>query len=420
MNDAAASDLFRNEVMEARRTRLQGEVLLTRPLKAHLVIILLAVLVVSSAAWIGLGRYSRIEAAKGIVETDAPSAKVVALRPGIVRALEVRDGQRVTKGQTLAVVQLEQEYAQGSTVSEEGLTALAAQHELALSQMSIARTRASGERATLQAVVDGSTRQQIDLAKQIALQRELVQSLEVAIKRISPIAERGFVPQVEIDRRRIELISARQALSRLLQQNTSLAAEALRANKQMRQLRAEMEGQIASARSTVEGLRLQSSQLRGGRTYVLTAANDGIVTAIQTAIGKVVDGSVPLMTLMPEDAVVHVDLYAPSRAIGLVRSGQEVRLLYDAFPFERFGSQRGTISEISRIALDPREIAAPLRTEEAVYRVRVRPDSQTVTAFGEQVPLQPGMTLSANIVLERRSFLDWLLEPIRAVMRRDR
>jgi membrane fusion protein len=68
--------------------------------------------------------------------------------------------------------------------------------------------------------------------------------------------------------------------------------------------------------------------------------------------------------------------------------------------------------------LDPRDLDVPLKLEEPVYRVEVTLDRQSVDAFGDRLSLQPGMTLRANIVLERRSFLDWLLSPLHAVVNR--
>lgn len=102
-----------------------------------------------------------------------------------------------------------------------------------------------------------------------------------------------------------------------------------------------------------------------------------------------------------------------------IRPGQEVRLLYDAFPYQRFGSFGGRVTRISRVVIDPRQLAAPLEVEEPVYRIEVAPDAQAVTGFGERLPLQLGMTLTANLILDRRSFLDWLLTPLNAVLRRN-
>lgn len=115
---------------------------------------------------------------------------------------------------------------------------------------------------------------------------------------------------------------------------------------------------------------------------------------------------------------MQATLFAPSRAIGMARPGQEVRLMYDAFPYQRFGSFSGRIVAISRAVLAPDEVDAPVKLQEPVYEIHVALDRQHVEAFGQALALQPGMTLNADVVLDRRSFLDWLLEPIRAVRNR--
>jgi membrane fusion protein len=123
------------------------------------------------------------------------------------------------------------------------------------------------------------------------------------------------------------------------------------------------------------------------------------------------------MVIIPVDTELRAELYAPTRAIGFVREGQETRILYDAFPYQRFGSFGGRVASISRTVIDPRESEVPLRLEEPVYRIQVALDRQDLEARG--VPLQPGMTLNANIILERQSFLGWLLKPLNAVLRRN-
>jgi membrane fusion protein len=126
----------------------------------------------------------------------------------------------------------------------------------------------------------------------------------------------------------------------------------------------------------------------------------------------------PMMIIIPEGSRLHAEIYAPTRAIGFVKPGQEVRLLYEAFPYQRFGSFQGKVTRVSRTVIDPRELTAPLKAEEPVYRIEVALDRQSVEAFGDRLALQPGMTLSANLILDRRSFLDWLLQPLNAVMMR--
>ena len=418
MTDQAS--LFREEVLEAQRMRLQGEVLLSRPLRAHAVIALLTLTMVALAIWVATGRYARTEPAKGILVTDAATAKIIALHPGVITRLAVADGQAVRAGQMLATVQVDQANAEGGRATQESLDAVEAQQRMTAQQITAARDRARGERAALVATITSSREQYTDVTNQIAIQKQVVATQQAAFDRFGPVAAKGFITQTDMDRRQQELLTARQELARLQQQLTNLRADQAKATAELSQTDAEEEAQATAARSSAEGFRAQQAQLRGQQAYQLTAPMSGVVTALQTGLGRTVDASVPLMTIVPPRAALHAELYAPSRAIGFVRPGEEVRLLYDAFPYQRFGSFKGRIQAVSRVALDPRQIDAPFKLDEPVYRVSVVPAEQAVNGYGERVRLQPGMTLEANIVLERRSFLQWLLEPLNAVMKRDR
>ena len=67
---AKPSPLFRREVAEARRVRLEGEILLTQPLRTHILVLLLAGIVLALGTWVSLGTYTRSETARGILVTD--------------------------------------------------------------------------------------------------------------------------------------------------------------------------------------------------------------------------------------------------------------------------------------------------------------------------------------------------------------
>jgi membrane fusion protein len=103
-----SQSLFRPEVAAARRQRLEGEILLSQPLRAHLLTLALLGIAAVLAAWVALGTYTRSELARGLLVTDRPSIKIVALRPGQVAGLHVVDGQRVRAGQKLATILVEQ------------------------------------------------------------------------------------------------------------------------------------------------------------------------------------------------------------------------------------------------------------------------------------------------------------------------
>jgi membrane fusion protein len=61
------------------------------------------------------------------------------------------------------------------------------------------------------------------------------------------------------------------------------------------------------------------------------------------------------------------------------------------------------------------DISVPLSLKEPVYRVSVSLDRPDVDAYGARIPVQPGMLLRADIILERRTLIDWLLDPLKSV-----
>src|SRR5262249_3673888 len=97
----------------------------------------------------------------------------------------------------------------------------------------------------------------------------------------------------------------------------------------------------------------------------------------------------------------------------------EVRLMLQAFPHERFGAVGGRVTTISSTVLAPTELSIPgVDLKEPVFRVRADLASDHVRAYGQSIPMQPGMLLSADVVFDHRSLLQWLFDPLFAVARR--
>lgn len=112
------------------------------------------------------------------------------------------------------------------------------------------------------------------------------------------------------------------------------------------------------------------------------------------------------------DARLQARLLVPSRAIGSVHVGDAVRLRYQAFPYQRYGSFAGAITEISKTLLAPADRDGPVTASEPVYRVTVALERQTLVAGGTTWPLQAGMQLDADVPLARRRLIEWMFEPL--------
>jgi membrane fusion protein len=109
-------------------------------------------------------------------------------------------------------------------------------------------------------------------------------------------------------------------------------------------------------------------------------------------------------------------LFAPSSAVGFLRSQQAVMLRFDAFPYQKFGLQTGHVLQVARSPLQATELASlPLQggaANEPLYRITVALDRQDVAAYGEAQPLSPGMQLEGDVQLDRRRLIEWIFEPV--------
>ena len=368
--------------------------------------------------WILGGSYSRIENVHGILVTDQPTAKIYAPAAGVVTELLVKEGSLARKGDRIAIISLDRRVSSGASVAGESLEALDVRRRIGDQQIALGRARERNERARLSVAFGTAEDQAASLRAQLSMQKDMVESNQTLFEQTSKLVERGIISKVEYERKRQALIAARQTFASLEQQLAAKISEAAQARGQMNALAVESARDEADLQAGQQSLVQQRAQLEGQRSYIVTAPIAGRVTAVQVASGRTANVNVPMMVIVPEGAALKAELYAPSRAIGFVHPGQETRVLFDAFPYQRFGSYRGRIQSVSRIVIDPRETDLPLKLEEPAYRITVMLDRQTVDAYGEKTSLQPGMTLNANIVLERQSFLDWLLKPIKAVRNR--
>lgn len=410
--------LFRAEVMAARSARLQGDVMISSSMPAAVIAGFIAAVAAGGLFFIANASYARTEMVAGNVTSLSPLAKVVAPRPGLVTDLLVSEGDVVRAGQPLARIRLEQTSTSGIAPASAGMAALAEQAVLARERLALEPVRIAAERRRLQAQMAGATAQLAEVERQLGLQEEMIASTRVAVDQAETLIAKGFSTRSEIERRRQAWLSAEQGRRQLLQAREGLKAQRATAEAELLRLPVESAGAVAQLKGNVAQLAMASAQQAGEQGYQVTAPIAGRVTAVQTAPGRFADGRVPLMTIVPPGAEMRAELYAPSRAMGFVVPGQDVRLMYDAFPYQRFGSFGGKVEQGSRTVIGPGEIDAPLRIETPVYRVRVKLSEQAVKAYGVTAPLQPGMTLTASIVLERRSFSDWILDPVRAVRNR--
>lgn len=407
--------MFRQEAIERHRDKATGSVAIAVPVSWNVISYLIFGGLLVATLFLSLASYSRVETALGTVTPDKGISTILPTRTGTVVELAVTEGQRVEAGDLLAQIRTEEDSGQDLSSAQQIEQAIARQDASLASQIDAANAAASAQQSQLVAQQAGLRSEIGQIQSQITIQQNLIETAQTDLDRAQQVAERGFISQRDLQIREETLLARQQGLSQLnqsLSAKRSALAESERSSAQIAAQARATGANLAAARAQVGQ---QAASTAGSRSYAIRAPIEGTVTALTARIGQPANSQTPLMTIVPAGAELQAELAVPSSAIGFVEAGQEVSLAIDAFPYQRFGTVKGEVLTVAESALSQQGANGAVV---AVYPVRVKLDADAVTAFGRSEPLVSGMTLSARIVTEKQSLLQWLFEPLYAVRRR--
>jgi membrane fusion protein len=219
---------------------------------------------------------------------------------------------------------------------------------------------------------------------------------------------RGFLSDEQWAMREAELLEQRSALEALERESAKLVRLTAELDEQLETLAPRYANAIAELERALASSDVELAENEARRATALTAPQPGTVTGFTAEPGQPVQLGAVLARIVPVEPTLIAELFAPSRAVGFVAAGDDVRLRYAAFPYQKFGHARGTVVAVSATTV----AADTARGGEPLYRVAVALDAQTVTAYGVQRPLLAGMSVEADVLLERRRLYEWVLEPL--------
>ena len=398
--------LFRQEAIDAQREKYLGGTSLARPV-AYWVYTLLAagvaLVLLSVAVW---GEYTRRERVEGSLALDAGAARVLIPEAGRVAELLVKEGDPVEAGAPIATIA----YDRGS--AEASATELASRRTLLQREQEQVRELGEQQAAQLRKRITDLQGELAQADREIKLQETRVRSAREQAARYQQLAGDKFVSELLVKQKQDEVTEQEIKLQALARSRLQTERDLSAARLEEPALKLRSRTQIGQVSRQLSELQENLATAEAQRSTVIRAPVSGVVTNIAVSAGQSAAANTPLATVVPVGSALHAELLVPSRAIGFITQGQEVVLRYEPFPHERFGQYRGKVAEISRNVWSPGERLGPITVKEPVYRVQVTLERQTVSALGREVALRPGMLVNADILLERRTILEWLFEPV--------
>lgn len=376
-----------------------------------------------------------IVTAKGRLVNPLPNLVVQPLETAIIQKILVRTGQVVKKGEALATLdptftqadksQLRTRFDSLETQARRLEAELLGQDGKAdpadpdaVLQGQISRERRANFRAQLdkleenvarvRASLDTNRRDQVVLGARVRSVRELEAMQEKLVAQQYGARMRLLEAQdkrLEVER---ELNLARNREKELTSELAALVAEKAAFGKGWRQKMMEDLLAVRRERDSV-GEQLAKADLRS-KLVTLVAPSDAVVLEIaKLSQGSVVREAESMFTLVPLVADLEAEVQVDAIDVGYIKLNDIAHVKVDAFPFQKHGSLDGKVRTISEDAFR-REAggAGP----EAYYGSRIAFGKAQLRNMGKAARLLPGMTLSAEIVVGKRSVMSYLIWPL--------
>ncbi|PWK76981.1 HlyD family type I secretion periplasmic adaptor subunit [Aminobacter sp. AP02] len=410
------------------------------PRIARLALYGVTLLIVAAVAWASLASIDEIVVAPGRLITKQPTIIVQPLETSIIRSIDVAAGDVVRAGQTLAT--LDPTFSQSDVDQQRAkfiaLDAQVKRIDAELAGADYSKMAGSAPDEQLQVELFGQRRaflmaQLQNFDQQIAGQESTITTAkgqEVVLKeRLDNLVEieRAREKLYEQDfGSRLNLLSSRDARLSVDASLAQLQGGAVAAEHTLAKLRADRQAFIEDFRRTsmerlVElrsqlstvGEELKKMELR--RTMVsLTAPADAVVLDLAArSIGSVVREAERIITLVPLNVPLEAEVSVNARDIGRVKADDEVRIKFDAYPFQKFGTATGAIRTISRDAFTPDPQSGTTQTAALpFFRALIPVSGMQLDAPLQPVRLLPGMTVTAEIKVGRRTVISYFLYPL--------
>ncbi|MBN8504517.1 MAG: HlyD family type I secretion periplasmic adaptor subunit [Burkholderiales bacterium] len=389
-------------------------------------------LFVIALVWSLVGKLDIVAVAQGRIVVSDRTKIIQPLETASVKAIHVKDGDRVGAGQLLIELDATQQGADLSRVGQERDAASSEQVRTQALLQALSEGKApklgSGD-ATIQAQLqaewsDIQAKQARLQAEGARRQAELVTAEHVVakLKTMLPLAQareqdyqnlanQGFVAGHATQDRARERIELERDLATAQARLAEVQATVVEARQQASSYRAELLRALSErqAQARLKVAQLGEEATKAGQRQTLTRLTAPVAGTVQQlavhTAGGVVTPAQALLVIVPNEAEVTAEVQLENKDIGFVKVGQQAEVKLETFPFTRYGTVPATVTRISADAVQDEKRGA-------LYVATLKLDKTLLAVEGQRVALSPGMNLTAEVKMGKRRVIEYLISPI--------
>ena len=397
-------------------------------------IILWTIVLVMVAAflWSYFGKVDEEVVARGKVIPDGMVKVIQPRETGVIRGIHVVEGQKVKKGDLLieldpTITQAEMESSGRSLkINRYDMERLKAElkgeetdgagknpDKLLLLQISLKQAREDEHRAKVASLELVISQKRTALLSSEESIPKLEKTLELVAKQeeaLRQLAEKGYASIMEHLQRQKELVRTEKELNEQRKSAEQIRDSLKEAEKNLEALKKERErsilGEILEKERNITVLEGEFTKAsKRSQLEKLYSPVNGTVhgLAIHT-IGGVVTSAQPIITIVPEGTPLIVEAMALNKDVGFIHPGQKAELKLDTFPFQKYGTIEAELFYVSPDAQEDQKIGL-------VYKIKLRPNRFKIRVKEKDIPLSPGMAVTAEIKTGERRVIEFFISP---------
>ena len=396
-------------------------------------------LVVVALAWSFLGHINEVAVAAGKVIPSGQIKTVQVKNKGIVKEINVTEGQMVQEGDVLVVLDPTTTTADYDSLKKRAayykldiqrLTAELTQqpftpeedpdleaHDLA-AEMALYQSRTSDyhtQRQSRMDVIDQKTARLQATQASYEKYAEVLQIEQEKEARLIALSEQNAISEFQLLEQQSRTIEYAKNAKAELDSINSIRAEIAEAQQNLANVDASYHKDIMTALveakkeyyTVTESIKKADEDSRMATIY---APISGRVYNLNIhTLGGIVTDAQPLMQIVPEDVKLEFEVYADNKDIGFIKVGQEAEVKFETFNFQKFGMYKAEVMEISADAVD--EPNNPQQDKK--FKLILDPTSNDINVYGNPAKIEIGMNVSAEIKIKEKRIIDFFLDPFR-------
>lgn len=395
----------------------------------HFMFWTITALIIVTVLWLILGKIDVVVNARGVVIPDGEAKIIQAFETGVVDEILVQEGEFVHKGQLLIEINskttdaklksIEKNLAQSnlearrlkasgtnkrfnvSDDDEESKT----QQELYKENLKILNSEIKAknqEISQIQNQINSAIAQKKDYEFQLNSAKDKLQRLKEVI---DIIAYNNYQEQQD------RVNSLIESLNRTNSEILRLKTQQLQIKSQIAQIQADFKSKnldmLANTQKQIKDLEADKEQIEFSNiNQKIVAPTDGYIDKLLIhTIGGIVTPAQELIALTPVEKPLLIKATVLNKDVGFIKVGMPVSIKIDTFDFQKYGILKGKVKSISKNSINDEQLGL-------VYEVYIQPEQDTLTVEGKEKKISTGMTLNAEIEINKRRIIEFFIYPL--------